>query len=182
MGFRDFISENRDQIKAAYLKATYDKDKIEKLMDKGNVYIQYTDTRSKSKLGSGNIVKITNDSVIIDKNKFGEKDVEVKFNLIQFATNMKKVNEESEEELDEATNVDFDDAIVIVKKYFPYITKLENKELGGKMSSSTYEPDVTYKFVDGFVVNHNGKTLSKKDFEKMVKADAEKESDRWRSK
>ena len=36
--------------------------------------------------------------------------------------------------------------------------------------------------VDGFVVDHNGKTLSKKDFEKMVKADAEKEMDRWRSR
>jgi hypothetical protein len=90
MGFRDFISENRDQIKATYLKATYDKDKIEKLMQKGNVYAQYTDTRSRSKLSSGNIVKLTNDSVIIDRNNFGEKDIEVKFDLIQFATNMKK--------------------------------------------------------------------------------------------
>ena len=90
MTFRDLINENRDQIKAAYLKASFDKEKLEKLMDKGNVYIQYTDTRSKSKLGSGNIVKITNDSAIIDKNKFGEKDVEVKFNLIQSATNVKK--------------------------------------------------------------------------------------------
>ena len=90
MGFRDFINENRDQIKAAYLKSTYDKDKIEKLMQKGNVYAQYTDTRSRSKLSSGNIVKLTNDSVIIDRNNFGEKDVEVKFGLIQFATNMKK--------------------------------------------------------------------------------------------
>ena len=182
MTFIDFINENRDQIKAAYLKASFDKEKLEKLMDKGNVYIQYTDTRSRSKLSSGNIVKITNDSVIIDKNNFGEKDVEVKFNLIQSATNMKKVNEESEEELEESTNVDFDDAIVIVKKYFPYITKLERKELGGKISSSSYGPDVKYKFVDGFVVDHNGKTLSKKDFEKIVKADAEKESDRWRSR
>jgi hypothetical protein len=68
----------------------WDKDKIEKLMQKGNVYAQYTDTRSRSKLSSGNIVKLTNDSVIIDRNNFGEKDIEVKFDLIQFATNMKK--------------------------------------------------------------------------------------------
>lgn len=182
MTFRDLINENRDQIKAAYLKVSFDKEKLEKLMDKGNVYIQYTDTRSKSKLGSGNIVKITNDSVIIDKNKFGEKDVEVKFNLIQFATNMKKVNEESEEELDEATNVDFDDAIVIVKKYFPYITKLERKKIGARINGSQYDSDVDYKFVDDLAVDSHGKKLSKKDFEKIVKADAEKYLDRWRSR
>lgn len=86
------------------------------------------------------------------------------------------------QELIEVSNVNFDDALLIVKKYFPYITKLERKEIGGKISSSSYEPDVRYKFVNDLAVDNHGKNLSKKDFEKTVKSDSEKESDRWRSR
>lgn len=180
--YLDEINENRDQIKAAYLKKSYDKDKLEDLMKKGNVYIQFTDNKSRSKLGSGNVIKLTDEYAIIDRDKFGNTDVKVNYNIIQSAANVKKVNEQNEEDLMEASTVNFDDAIIIIKKYFPYISKLERKKIGARINSSQYDDDVDYKFVDDLAVDSHGKKLSKKDFEKIVKADAEKYFDKWRSR
>ena len=93
MSFRtylDEINENRDQIKAAYLKPSFDKKKLEFMMSKGNVYIQFTDNKSKSKLGSGNVIKLTDEYAIIDRDKFGNTDVKVNYNIIQSADNIKK--------------------------------------------------------------------------------------------
>lgn len=181
--YLDEINENRDQIKAAYLKPSYDKNKLEFMMKKGNVYIQFTDTKSRSKLGSGNVIKLTDDYAIIDRDKFGNTDVKVKYDIIQSAMNIKKVNEDEENEnLTEASTVNFDDAIIIIKKYFPYISKLERKKIGARINGSQYDDDVDYKFVDDLAVDHHGKNLSKKDFEKIVKADAEKYFDKWRSR
>ena len=90
MTFREFINENREEIKQAYLKQKFNKEKLEDLMKKGLVYIQYSEPRSRGKIDGANIKKITNDGAIVD-DKFGNKDVEISFDRITMATNIKEV-------------------------------------------------------------------------------------------
>ena len=88
MTFRDLISENREEIKKAFLKQTFDKQKLVDLMKKGTVYIQYSEPKSRSKIGGANIKSLTDTGAYVD-DKFGNKDVCITFDRITSATNIK---------------------------------------------------------------------------------------------
>jgi hypothetical protein len=83
------IQEQRAAAKAAYLSQSFDKSALEKLAKKGNLYIQYTEPRSRGKVGSGDVKSITDKGVIIDT-RFGDKDYLVTFDKITMADNLKK--------------------------------------------------------------------------------------------
>ncbi len=69
------VTESRDKLKAAYLNKSYSIKDVEKKLKeakakKARAYIQYTDKRSRSGLGSGDVIKIESGKVWVTS-RFG---------------------------------------------------------------------------------------------------------------
>jgi len=88
--FKELFTESREDIKRKYLTPNFNYEYLKELKTKpGRLYIQYKDSRARSGLSSGNVIKLDKKGVVIDSNRFGETNIEIPYKDITFATNIK---------------------------------------------------------------------------------------------
>ncbi len=91
--FKELFTESREQTKQQYLKRKYDFNTLKPMFKKNkpsNLLIQYKDNRSRTGISSGYVKEMNKLGVVIERNSFGETDIDVPYEEITWADNVKR--------------------------------------------------------------------------------------------